>query len=172
MFLARKVSRVKWEPKDGIGAREIPADAVTADLRTEDNTLSFWRCGEASKDTVERAALAIAAAAERIDRLDIVWVAEERLQNEDQLSLKQADGRTPVQGMVRNHIDVEWLDYARLGKIASRVAQALRDRQHRRLTKKGVREILVAAIRERALSLDDLDDKVRAEIVTALDGES
>ena len=45
MFLARKVSLAKWSKKDELAEGEIPADAVTADLRTQDNKLSFWRCG-------------------------------------------------------------------------------------------------------------------------------
>ena len=49
--LARKISRAKWDPKAGLTADEIPADAVTADLRTQDNALSFWACG--SGDTRE-----------------------------------------------------------------------------------------------------------------------
>ena len=34
MFLARKITRAKWSNKAELSADEIPADAVTADLRT------------------------------------------------------------------------------------------------------------------------------------------
>ena len=42
MFLIRKIARAKWESKDDLSKEEIPADAVTVDLRTSDNVLSFW----------------------------------------------------------------------------------------------------------------------------------
>ena len=42
--LARKISRAKWEATKDLGDGEIQADAVSADLRTMGNTLSFWRC--------------------------------------------------------------------------------------------------------------------------------
>ena len=69
MFLARKITRAKWNPKNGLSAGEIPADAVTVDLRTRENSLSFWRCGLGEKEQVEEAALAIAAAGDRVDSL-------------------------------------------------------------------------------------------------------
>lgn len=54
-----------------LGDGQIAADAVTADLRTkDDNTLSFWRGESSSRHNPERAILAVAAAAERPDRLD------------------------------------------------------------------------------------------------------
>ncbi len=43
MFLARKITQAKWRPKEGFADGEIAADAVNADLRTQDNSLSFWR---------------------------------------------------------------------------------------------------------------------------------
>ena len=46
MFLARKISLAKWSKKGELEVGEIAADAVTADLRTQDNKLSFWRCGD------------------------------------------------------------------------------------------------------------------------------
>lgn len=53
MFLARMISRSKWEPKSRMHAEEISADAVTGDLRTQDNSLSFWRCPSGSAVELE-----------------------------------------------------------------------------------------------------------------------
>ena len=61
--LARKISRAKWEATKDLGDGEIQADAVSADLRTMGNTLSFWRCASASDDALGRTVLAMAAAA-------------------------------------------------------------------------------------------------------------
>jgi hypothetical protein len=52
--LARKVARAKWEPRSDLGDGTIAADAVTADLRTTENTLSFWRCNSSSADDLRR----------------------------------------------------------------------------------------------------------------------
>lgn len=80
MFLARKITRAKWTHKRGQLAKgEIAADAVTADLRTQDNALSFWRCPAEARDDIEKAALAIAATRDRVDKIEIVWLTEDEL---------------------------------------------------------------------------------------------
>ena len=62
-----------------LSVREIAADAVTADLRTSGNALSFWRCGSAGRDRGGTCCAGHGAAGDRIDRLDLVWIAEEHL---------------------------------------------------------------------------------------------
>ena len=61
MFLARKITQAKWRPKAGFAEGEIAADAVTVDLKTQDNSLSFWRCPTETTQDLEKAVLAIAA---------------------------------------------------------------------------------------------------------------
>ena len=51
---------------------------------TRGNKLSFWRCGSGREVEVEDAALAIAAASDRVDKLDIVWVDEDELKTDGQ----------------------------------------------------------------------------------------
>lgn len=79
MYLARKIARAKWtsngNSSNRVTAAGIAADAVTGDLRTQDNTLSFWTCPSGTDDDVEEAALAIAATWERLGKLDLVWLA-------------------------------------------------------------------------------------------------
>lgn len=79
MFLARMITRHKWQPKDGLAADEIPAGAIAADLRTANNTLSFWQCGRATDLEVSDAVLAIAAGRDRIQKLDIVWILTDEM---------------------------------------------------------------------------------------------
>ena len=57
MFLARKITRAKWDTGQELSAGEISADAVTSDLRTKENTLSFWRCRTETNGDVEDAVL-------------------------------------------------------------------------------------------------------------------
>ncbi len=163
MFLARKITRAKWTPKAELAADEVPADAVTADLRTTENALSFWRCGEATEGEVEEAALAIASAGGRLDRLDVIWLSDEAL-TQDSQSLRNTDGRTPVKALVKQHVHVHRLDYVRLGKVADRVTDAIQDGKHRRLTKKRVTNIVAAAVEQGRVALIDLEKKVQAEV--------
>ena len=119
MFLARKITRAKWEHTT-INAGRIPADAVTADLRTRNNALSFWRCGSASDEELDDAVLALAAGSTRLLKIDLVWVSEADLQADGQ-ELVDTKGQTPVQDLIEKHVDAQQLDYERLGKSRPRL---------------------------------------------------
>lgn len=164
MFLTRKITRAKWEAKQGLAADEIPSDAITIDLRTQGNALSFWQCPTDAVSDVEDAVLAIAASSERIDRLDIVWLADEKLQADGQV-LTSSRGRTPVTDMTNMHVDVSRLDYVRLGKVAERVDAAISDSQYRRLTRACVKRLLMVAVEQGRIDVDTLRDGVRTEVI-------
>ena len=156
MFLARKITRSKWEDRQDIGDDEISADAVTADLRTHGNTLSFWRCGDGKKHEVENVVLAMASAGQRLDKIEVVWVADKVLRHAVDQRLKSTDGRTPVADLVGRHVDVYGLDYVRLGGTAECIVAALAKDQYRRLSKNEVRGILITAIEMKRLKSEDL----------------
>jgi hypothetical protein len=160
-ILTRKISRSKWEHKDGFGPDEICSDAVTSDLRTTDNALSFWRC------EVDEAALALAATLERPDKLDIAWMTEDAVREEG-LLIAPTDGRTPVESLVKSHVDVERLDLVRLSKVAHLVAKAVRDLQCKRLTKNEVVSILADAVQRNILELNMLADLLRDAVQAAI----
>jgi hypothetical protein len=165
--LARKISRAKWEQVPGILAGEIGADAVTADLRTSGNALSFWRCEGAGVTSLEAAALAIAAAADRVDRLDVAWVAQEAIEAHA-IKLLDTDGDTPVVELRRSHVDASLLDLTRLSHIARALSSAVVGGQVVRLTKAAVLALLVGATKSGKLRTQDLSEKVRLEVESKL----
>ena len=167
MFVARMITRSKWEPKHGMRAGEISADAVTGDLRTQDNALSFWRCASDTTADLEDAMLAIAAGRDGVDKVEIVWLEDEDLQDDGQ-TLEDTDGRTPVADLVERHVDVRQLDYDRLGKVARRVVSAIAADQYRRLTKVRVRKLLVSAVSGGRVNLEALSGKIQTELQRSL----
>lgn len=156
MFLARKITRSKWEDRQDMDADEISADAVTADLRTHGKTLSFWKCGDDKKLEVENAVLALASGRDDLDKIEVVWVADNVLRNAANQRLKATRGMTPVADLVNQHVDVYGLDYARLGATAKCIVAALAKDQYRRLSKKEVKRILMKAIEMKRLKPEDL----------------
>ncbi len=167
-YLVRRITRAKWEPGDGLAQGEIPADAVTVDLRTNSNTLSFWQLETPSNDLeICRIALAITTAAERIDRMDLTWIDKNRLSDQG-ISINPSDGRTPVESLRGNHFDVTKLDLGRLCGVAKGIAEALSQRQHRRFTKKELIQIIVEGLRDDLVSINDLAPKVKEEIEKGL----
>ena len=163
MFLARKVSLAKWAKKDELAEGEIPADAVSADLRTQDNALSFWKCGDEERVGVEEAVLAIAAAGTCVDKIDVVWLVADELQDDGQ-TLQDTKGRTPVLELAELHVDVCRLDYIRLGKIARCVVTALKEERYLRLRKARVKKLLAEAVEQKRIDPNDLQQRVREEL--------
>lgn len=110
--LARKITRAKWDPRAELAQSEIGADAVTGDLKTSSNALSVWRCESSDKEHLQRAVLALAAAADRPDRVDLVYLDEQALSMIG-LSTRNTMGDTPVETLREHHVDIEnsiWVD--------------------------------------------------------------
>ena len=167
MFLARKISLSKWEKskwaENGFPDGEIPADTITADLRTKDNTLSFWQCGEGESGELDDAALALATAADRVDKIDIVWVSEDDLSTDGQRSVR-TEGRTHVTELIERHVDITSLDHVRLGRLAHRIAVAIEEGRYRRLKRREVAELLTTAVLQCRVELARLDKRIQAEV--------
>lgn len=162
MFLARKITRAKWG-EQAIPVEQLAADAVTADLRTQNNTLSFWRCGSARPEEIDAAVLALAAGSERLDKVELVWLSEEDLRA-DGLTLSETKGRTPVPSLAEQHVDVQGLDYGGLGRVARRILSALAKDCCQRTAKAKVKRILAKAIADKRLQREALQPKVAAEV--------
>ena len=163
VFVARKISRAKWEKRPEFAEGEIPADAVTSDLRTKENALSFWRCGGGGTADVEDVALAIAAAADRIDKVEVVWLAAEKLL-EDRQTLEGCPGRTPVADLADHHVDLRRLDVVRLGQLANRVVEALGEGRYQRLTKARVKNLLMNAVQQNRVDPEQLSQNIRRDL--------
>lgn len=161
--LSRKFSRAKWESADGQQPEEIAADTITADLRTTENTLSFWRCASPTEEELRKTVLALAAAADRLDKIDIVWITESDVRAKG-LHIQDSPGQTPVVSLRDRHADVASLNLGRLTAVASLIAHAVANQQHKRLTKREVIKIVAAAVREQILKIDDLSEEIRKEI--------
>ena len=163
MFFARKITRAKWVATEDLSDGEIPADAVTVDLRTQQNSLSFWRCPTDEYRDIEKAALAIAAAGDRVDKLDVVWIPDEELQADGQV-LEDSAGRTPVTDMAAMHVDVSRLDYVRLGNVARGIAAAIEANRWRRLTRRRVKALIEDAVDQGRVDPASLGKSLRAEV--------
>ena len=166
MFLARKVAPSKWRKRTGLSCGEIPADAVTLDLRTTENALSFWRCDD--KKGVADVALAMAAAGDHLEGLDIALVPMGKMRR-DRQTLDQTDGNTPVCDLVSNHINVSCIDYVRLGAIATSIEYSVTTDQMHRFTKGKIRGLLLKAVNDGRVDVNDLKGGVKESIKSELE---
>jgi hypothetical protein len=169
MLLGHKVSISRWNEAGGLPEGRIQADAITADLRTQDNRLSFWNCGEddVNDAMLADAVLAVASSMDRASKVDLVWVLRESLEKYGYL-LDFNDGQTPVKGLKGRHVDVCGLDYEGLGRVARQVSVAVKAGQWRRYSQKKVLELLAAAVKQDRLDVEELKEKLRESVRTKL----
>lgn len=160
MDLVRKVTRAKWSSSE-LGEGEIPADAISVDLRTSGNTLSLWE--SPSPGELHEVVLALAAAGDRIDKIDVVFIDRQRIDDLG-IELSRTPGDTPVLDLVSRHVDATRLDMVRLGSFASELSRALRAEQHRRWSKKHVAKIVAAAVDAGRVAFESLGAKVQEEV--------
>lgn len=167
MFLARSISAQKWQSHNNIGKRQISADAVTYDMRTTDNCLSFWLCDPSSESSLEDVALALASTRESVDRLDLVWLAEEQVKGM-RVRIDEVSGETPAKQLNNKHRDIAGIDVWRLARLGRGIATAVKATQWKRFTKKEVLEILLKAVKGGLIALSDLGEPLAGKIQQAL----
>jgi len=162
-YIVRKISRAKWEPKEELGVDAISADAVTADLRTTGNCLSFWECSDPNdKSKLDEIALALATNPEsdRVDKIDLAWIEKDAVLAEG-IALEKSEGNTIIPHLRDKHIEAVRLDLEKISILAKLFARSVRERSyHRRFTMARVKKILCEAIDRGELPIDKLPEKV------------
>ena len=139
----------------------IQADAISVDLRTSGNKLSFWKCASDSEEHVANAVLAMAAGGKRIDKMQVV-VLEDSILHDLGLTIVDSEGNTPIEELRDSHADLVHLDYLRLGQVARQVAEAARNEAQRLFEKDRVVTLIQAAVDENRVKRDDLSEEIRA----------
>ena len=139
MFLFRKISRVKWDSKE-FPAGRIQADAITADLRTYENALSFWTSPTHDDKTLNDIALAMVTNPEKPGPIDLVWLPHEILRK--RFTWKNTPGETMYKKMADRHIDACQLDYEALGEIARHITVAVKKHQLKRFKPNEIKSLL------------------------------
>jgi len=167
----RKVNGAKWQPSKSLAPGEVSADAVTADLRTTDNELSFWACSSNDEAELRETVLALATGGDRLDKMDVAWIEREAV-HAAQLTIQETPGHanTPVESLKGRHVDVAKLDVARLGIVAGLIHAAVsaEKKQWRRFARSEVLAVVVAAVRSGRVAIDTLKDELRKDVERAV----
>lgn len=165
-FLARKISRAKWEPAPYTGPEGIRADAITGScLRTQNDTLSLWKCTPNDAD-VSEVVLALASTMEKIEAMHIVLLDQNYLQaNGFVIENTPENTHTPIDDLRGRHVDLINLTMAQITFLATDIAAKIRQNTGFYLfTKRAILEQLASAVKVSRLALNSLQDKVKLEV--------
>jgi len=163
-ILIRKISRAKW-PEQGVltDIADIPGDAITADLRTTANTLSFWAVKDIDELKNVIVALATVPTAKGFDSIPVIWIDEDTIKQFG-LGVNESIGITAAKHYADNHRDLVELTYSSLGTVAGIVMSAINDGQYERVTTSKVKDYTREAYRNGEIDLDLLHDAMKEKI--------
>ncbi|MBO1537574.1 hypothetical protein [Pseudomonas sp. OA65] len=158
-YLVRKITMSKWSVSDEPGP--VNADAITHCLKTSGNTLSFWRVD--SPADVAQGVLAIAAANDRLDTIDIVVIDESQFL-EKGIEIRQTPGQTVCSDLVDTHRDLAQLNITHLGFVSDAIADQIRQGKTERFTLTKLRVIILDALKSGRLSYELLSEGIQKKI--------
>lgn len=159
--LARKVSLAKWRSPAWASIESIPADAVSIDLKTSGNTLSFWRAGGGDADSEEQATLALLGTLQRLDKMDIAFVDESLLAG---INVQANPGSTAFTELRGLHVDLADLNHEALSLTAKALGAEVFSSRTRQLTRLEVKKRLQDALREGRIVGDSLPADLRKDL--------
>jgi hypothetical protein len=160
-YLVRKIAPAKWSGTKSLEA--LSADALTADLRTINNTLSLWEIG--SEDELRDAVLALAISknAKKIEKMDLVLIPKETILTK-QLSIRASPGDTFAERLSNTHREIVDLKYPSLGIFAQIIIDLLSKNDPTTITKTGVENIVKAAYKDKAIDISCLPEDMQRTI--------
>lgn len=152
------VRRTRWYPV----SEKLPA-ACLIDLGAPDNILSFWRADRVPDD-IKEIVVAIAAKRENLQHVDLALVDEDDVTRAG-IKLDETEGDTPYAAARLLHrlvVELSADDVLAMAKLI----EAKND--YPRYTKREVRDLMLAAVRQQRLALRELEDNVQEDLTKHL----
>src|SRR5690606_20741297 len=143
--------------------------AVSRELGTHNNELSFCFCGGADESELREAALALSAYGDGLDKMKFVWLVRVDVARSGvAVNLSPYHAHTPVEAEKKRQVDFTRLDLERLSRIARLMRDAIASDNWKRFGKNDVLNVLVKAVREGRLKTEQLKDGLRKKVEAAM----
>lgn len=125
-YLVRKISITRWP--DGVNnvfksVDEISADAITKDLSTENNELSWWKIDDLSEMKMIGYSI-ISKFSRRQANVKLVAISYEDAAKVLSIKHTPENGDTAIPKIKEKHYDVYGINYNKLGLLGQMIAQA------------------------------------------------
>lgn len=160
--LIRKISSLaKWTTPHWACIDNIPSDAISGDLRTINNTLSFWRIPGDDAAANDDALLALLGTMQRLDKIDVVYVEEQDL---SPIAIRSTLGDTFFEKASSLHVDLEELCFHSLGQAAKVIGAEVFGGRSVRLTRLDVKKRILAAVEAKKVSAEAIPSSLREDL--------
>ena len=167
-MLLRMISAMnKWDLSANPILREdpsFPADSVT-DLKTTRNKLSVWKASD--DDETNDAIVALALGRQSLDKLCFVYLDENDLKRIGIDALQDEPGSAPgieSDTILNRHMNLQQIDYTRLGKLTEYIFKQLDDENCVYKTKKELSELLLEYKEKGLVNPGIMNDRLRKKL--------
>lgn len=160
-LMVRMVNKAKWD----MAYNPANADAITLCLKTKNNTLSFWIID--SEASVDEGVLAIAAANQNLDAIDIVVVNSEEFAAKD-IKVVESAGATACTDLINKHRDLAELNVRHLEAVSEVVGDRIRKNEVVRYNMSRLRGLIETAIEAGRIDLNKLHDGIKKKLTIQL----
>jgi len=163
-YLVRRISKGKWPSEEDLSSSKsdnliqiVKADAITACLKTHENTLSTWVVENVDEISLKKAVIALFTNSKqtKLNKVDIVYFPTDLLDEKD-LDLEDYPGDTVVKDYVDSHKNVSNLSYDKLGKFGEIILDCLKSKRHVLMNERKVKGIILEAISSNIIQAKDL----------------
>jgi hypothetical protein len=158
VYLVRKIAPAKWSSARSLEV--LSADALTADLRTTDNTLSLWEISGEDELNDAVLALAISKKAKKFEKMDLVLIPKDTILAK-QLSIRESPGDTFAEKLSDTHREVVDLKYPSLGVFAQIIIDLFSEKAPITITKTKVENIVKAAYHNKTIDVSCLPEDMK-----------
>lgn len=169
-LFVRMLEKQKWDNKNlsELEHGRTPADTITGDLRTKSNTLSLWSIE--TKDKLNDAILALAVMRNQLARLDILIIEGIEIEEKGlEFENTPDNAKTPLTNFDEYHYDLINLTYDKLGSLSQLIIKNLTDTDKCiRYLRSEVAEVLYEGFQNQKFDLDDLDDKLKKDLLKVI----
>lgn len=159
-LLVRKINRSKWNNADD-NVFNLSSDAISNCLKTTRCTLSVWKI--TSEEELDEAVLALISNGSKLETIDVVTLDGDYLLKVE-VTGEETEGITKVPDLVNNHMDLNQLNYYKIGLVAEHIIQRIKLKKVKRYTIEELKKILQNAIQADRLKIEDLDASLADKI--------
>ncbi|MDY0278814.1 MAG: hypothetical protein RBQ97_12100 [Acholeplasma sp.] len=124
MFFIRCIRISNWpDPRKIKPLANISSDAITKDLKTNQNLMSWWEVDNISEQSFELIAAAIVSQYKQEDSVSLVALPKDLVCEIAQEIKHAPNNQVPIIGVGDKHYNIKILDYETLGKLADAISK-------------------------------------------------
>jgi len=160
-YFIRRVTGKYWSFKCPNSMKKLPADLITMDMRTEDNSFSLYKIEK--NNFLNKVILGLAINRERIQKLQYIRIDESRIKSE-KFKIQKTDGHTKLDVVNNNHFDIINLKSHTIVELAWFLAKIVEKGDTETIPKQEIKKMITEAINCGEIDISVLTKNVQEEI--------